>query len=192
MRTLGWERHDLEDPANLARAYGEHAPGVYGAALSVLGDGAQAQDVVQDVFLRVWRRPAAYDPARGDLGTYLRLMARSRAVDVWREGQALGRARDRLTVEVAAEPGGGADEGPAPLAERASERERLCAALGKLPPSQREAIALAYLGGLTASEIARRDRVPLGTVKSRIRIGLARLRQVYGVDPPEPRAAEAV
>jgi RNA polymerase sigma-70 factor (ECF subfamily) len=191
MASLGWERNDLGDPANLARVYGEHASGLYGIALSVLGDGAQAQDVVQDVFLRVWRRPAAYDPDRGDLGAFLRLMARSRAVDLWREDQALGRAQERLTIQVAADPGERAHDAPALVAEQAAERRRLWAALRELPPSQREAIALAYFGGLTAGEIARRARVPLGTVKSRIRIGLARLRRSYGVEPADALRAEA-
>jgi len=89
---------DLSDPATFARAYDEHAPAVYGTALRVLGNPAAAQDVAQDVFLRVWRRPGTFDPRRGDLGAYLRLMARSRALDLWRTTQASGRATDRLKI----------------------------------------------------------------------------------------------
>src|SRR5262245_66307219 len=89
---------DLSDPTTFARAYDEHGPAVYGTALRVLANPAAAQDVAQDVFLRVWRRPAAFDPARGDLGAYLRLMARSRALDLWRSAQAGGRATDRLKI----------------------------------------------------------------------------------------------
>src|SRR3954453_943582 len=81
---------DLSDPVTFARMYDEHGPAVYGAALRVLGNPAAAQDVAQDVFLRLWRRPAAFDPRRGDLGAYLRLMARSRALDLWRSAQAGG------------------------------------------------------------------------------------------------------
>src|SRR5215213_1088539 len=89
---------DLSDPATFARAYDEHGAAVYGAALRVLGNPATAQDVAQDVFLRLWRRPGAFDARRGDLGAYLRLMARSRALDLWRTAQAAGRATDRMKI----------------------------------------------------------------------------------------------
>ena len=92
---------NLSDPAAFERAYDEHARGVYRAAYRVLGSAAQAQDVVQDVFLKLWRQPGKFDARRGELGSYLRLMARSRALDLWREGQAAGRASDRLKIGVA-------------------------------------------------------------------------------------------
>src|SRR3954449_1895861 len=85
----------LSDPAAFERAYDQHARGVYRAAYRVLGSASQGQDVVQDVFLKLWRDPAKYDARRGELGAYLRLMARSRALDAWREGQAAGRGPDR-------------------------------------------------------------------------------------------------
>src|SRR3954470_24374747 len=107
-RTMGIE---LSDPAGFGRAYDEHHRSVYAAAFRILGNAAQAQDVVQDVFLRVWRRPGAFDARRGDLGPYLRLMARSRALDLWREGQAAGRASDRLKV-VVGDDDGRADDRP--------------------------------------------------------------------------------
>jgi RNA polymerase sigma-70 factor (ECF subfamily) len=159
---------DLALPAGFRAAYAAHHRSMYAAAYRVLGDAALAQDAVQDVFLRVWRRPEAYDPARGDLGAYLRLMARSRALDLWREGQVRVRAADRAKM----------------LAEEAHEdeplfpdrRDAVRAALGRLPDPQREAVVLAYWGGLTAGQIARRTQIPLGTAKSRLRLGLARLR----------------
>jgi RNA polymerase sigma-70 factor, ECF subfamily len=92
---------NLSDPQTFARVYDEHGPSVYATAYRILADGARAQDVVQDVFLRLWRRPTTFDVARGELGSYLRLMARSRAVDVWREAQAAGRASDRMKVVLA-------------------------------------------------------------------------------------------
>jgi RNA polymerase sigma-70 factor, ECF subfamily len=166
---------DLSDPVTFARAYDEHARGVYGSALRILNDPARAQDVTQDVFLRLWRRPRRFDAGRGELGAYLRLMARSRALDLWREGQAAGRARDRLELVVADdEPR--VEDRPAAMAERGEERDAVRAALRRLPEAQREALVLAYWGGLTADEIARRAGVPLGTAKSRIRLGLAKLR----------------
>src|SRR5437763_5970118 len=94
---------DLARPAVFRQAYAAHHRSMYAAAFRVLGDAALAQDAVQDVFLRVWRRPEAFDPSRGDLGAYLRLMARSRALDLWREGQVRGRAADRLKVLGSAE-----------------------------------------------------------------------------------------
>src|SRR3954451_11405295 len=102
-RLLGADLMDLRDPEQFSRAYDEHHRAVYAAAQRVLGDHALAGDLGQDVFLSLWRRPPAFDAARGDLGTYLRLMARSRAVDLWREGQSRGRATDRFKVVVAEE-----------------------------------------------------------------------------------------
>ena len=164
---------DLRDPQAYRRAYADHHRGVYTAAFRILGDATLAQDVVQDVFLRLWRRPSSFDPGRGELGSYLRLMGRSRALDLWRESQVRGRAAERLQLAVD-EPR--PEEHPAALAERDHDGAQVRAALQRLPEAQREAIVLAYWGGLTADQIARRAQVPLGTVKSRIRLGLARLR----------------
>jgi RNA polymerase sigma-70 factor, ECF subfamily len=167
---------DLGDPVAFGRVYDEHSRVVYSAAYRILGNSAQAQDVVQDVFLRLWRRPRTFDAARGELGPYLRMMARSRALDLWREGQAAGRASDRLKVAVAqAEPRDEAER-PSAQAERREQGETVRAAVRRLPDAQREAVVMAYWGGLTADEIARRIEVPLGTAKSRIRLGLEKLR----------------
>lgn len=166
---------DISDPTTFGRIYDEHRRGVHATAFRVLGSTAAAQDVVQDVFLRVWRNPAKYDARRGELGSYLRLMARSRAVDLWREGQASGRAEDRLKVVVAHDPPR-VDAQPDHLALASADRSVVRDALGRLPRPQREALVLAYWGGLTADQIADRAGVPLGTAKSRIRLGLARLR----------------
>src|SRR3954462_1444321 len=91
---------DLSNPVTFGRIYDEHRRSVHATAYRVLNNSAAAQDVVQDVFLRVWRNPQKFDARRGELGSYLRLMARSRAVDLWREGQASGRAEDRLKAVV--------------------------------------------------------------------------------------------
>jgi len=167
---------DLADPATFARAFEQHERAVYGAALRILNNPAQAHDVVQDVFLRVWRRPGSFDARRGELGSYLRMMARSRALDLWREGQAAGRASDRLQLVVDSAPLP-LEDSPAVAAELDATHETVIEALQQLPEPQREALVLAYWGGLTAGEIADQKHVPLGTAKSRIRLGLARLRQ---------------
>lgn len=170
---------DLSNSATFRRAYEDHHAGVYAAAFRILGDGARAQDVVQDVFMRVWRRPGTFDARRGELGSYLRLMARSRALDLWRESQAAGRATDRLKV-VVADDDGRPDDRPEDAAERGDASSIVRDALSRLPDAQREALVLAYWGGLTADEIARRSAVPVGTAKSRIRLGLAKLRTECG------------
>jgi RNA polymerase sigma-70 factor (ECF subfamily) len=173
---------NLSDPNIYSEVYEQHHRGVYAAAYRILGNQAQAQDVVQDVFMKVWRKPEAFDSRRGELGSYLRLMGRSRALDLWREGQASGRAGDRLKVQVAVEAEKGPD-GPERLAEQRFARRDLTQALRTLPDQQREAVVLAYWGGLTAQEVARRVNVPLGTAKSRIRLGLGKLREEFDESP---------
>jgi RNA polymerase sigma-70 factor (ECF subfamily) len=166
---------DLSDPVIFGRVYDEHRRSVHATAYRVLGSSSAAQDVTQDVFLRVWRNPQKFDSRRGEIGSYLRLMARSRAVDLWREGQASGRAEDKLKAVVGHEPPR-LDAQPDHLALASADRSTVRDALGRLPDPQREALVLAYWGGLTADQIAARAGVPLGTAKSRIRLGLARLR----------------
>jgi len=170
---------DLTNPSTFETVYADHHRGVYAAAYRILNNTAQAQDVTQDVFMRIWRNPHRFDSRRGELGSYLRLMGRSRALDLWREGQAYGRAGDRLKV-VASREEGRVEDRPEAAWERSDSREEVRDALRELPPVQREAIVLAYWGGLTADEIAKRSDVPLGTAKSRIRLGLAKLREQCG------------
>ena len=146
----------IRDPETFRAVYDEHARGVYAAALRILGDPAQAQDVMQDVFLQALAQPEEFDARRGQLGPYLQLMARSRALDLWREGQAAGRASDRLKV-VVGQAEGRVEDAPAPAAERDEARDAVRAALRRLPTAQREALVLAYWGGMTADEIARRS-----------------------------------
>src|SRR5919199_6159802 len=86
------------DARAFERLYDEHSGTVYRIAMRILGNAVQAQDVVQDVFMRMWRQPYAFDAARGSLAGYLKLMARSRALDVWRERQVAGRAHARLKL----------------------------------------------------------------------------------------------
>lgn len=166
---------NLRDPDDFARAYAEHAPVAAHAAAGILapaGRRGDVEDVVHDVFVRLWRDPRRFDPERGPLGAYVRMVARSRALDVLRSGQAAGRAAERLAAA------------PAPLprdvvvseAERNEARAALLRAMSALPKPQREAIALACWGDLTASQIADRSGLPVGTVKGRLRLGLARMR----------------
>ena len=164
----------MGDSQSFATLYERYAGGVYAAALRVLGRQAAAEDVTQDVFLRHWLDPERFDAARGELGPYLRLMARSRALDLWRREQAAGRARDRLKLVVGGEEEP-EDQAPALAVERDERRRAIRAALADIPPREREALVLSYWGGLSGREVAKATDVPLGTAKSRIRQGLKRL-----------------
>lgn len=166
-----------QDPstAGFARTYDRYSADVYRIALGVLHDEHMAEDVTQEVFLWVWRRPGAYDAARGELGPYLRLLARSKAIDAWRRTSGQRRTQERIELEAGAFDQ--SDHDAAQLVERSTAADAVRDAVVRLPDPQREAIALAYWGGLSGPEIADRSGVALGTVKSRIRLGLARLQE---------------
>jgi RNA polymerase sigma-70 factor (ECF subfamily) len=155
--------------------YTRHRAGVYATALRVLGRPADAEDITQEVFVRYWRSPDRFNPKRGELGPYLRLMARSRALDLLRHEQADHRAQDRLKA-VSPRDEVPREEHPDQAVEHAEERATLRAALKRLPVEQREALALAYWGGMTAREVAAQAGVPFGTARSRMRLGLEKLR----------------
>ena len=164
---------NLRDPEAYQAVYAAHSRRVYANAYRILSDAARAEDIVQDVFLRLWLHPDRFDERRGDLGSYLALMARSRALDIARSESAAARAGDRLRTAVEADP---------PRAERPDERAEsreqsrgVRAAVARLPQLQREAVALAFWAGLPAREIAERTGVPLGTARSRLRLGLEKL-----------------
>ena len=164
------------DPEAFGRLYDEHSGRLLGVAYRVLGDTALAQDVVQDVFLGLWRDPSRFDATRGPIGHYLRMVARSRALDVLREAQVAGRAKDRM-LSLAKSEEEPAELRPAVAAERHARSVVVRRALMRLPEVQREAIVLAYWGGLTAEQIAANSSTPVGTVKSRIRLGVLTLRE---------------
>jgi len=171
---------DLRDPEEFQTVYATHSRRVYANAYRILGDAAKAEDTVQDVFLRLWLHPDRFDERRGELGSYLALMARSRALDIARSDSASARAGERLVAIVEADP---------PQAERPDERveardrsTRLRAAVGRLPKPQREAVALAFWGDLPAREIAQRTGVPLGTARSRLRLGIEKLGQAAAAE----------
>ena len=170
---------ELNDRHEFEAAYRRLAPLARRIANAVLRDDAAADDVVQDVFLHLWRRPAAFDPARGTLNTYVALLARSRSLDRRRSRSAQESALRRLADEEhgGPHPPAGDIADAAFLSER---RGRLLAAVGKLPADQRDAVLLAFGRGLTAREIALRGNVPLGTAKSRIRLGLEKARAELG------------
>jgi RNA polymerase sigma-70 factor (ECF subfamily) len=165
-----------DETQDFERLYDEHSSNVYRTALRVLGNRTQAQDVVQDVFMRLWRQPERFDATRGTIAGYLRLMAHTRAVDLWREAKVARRAGERLEL-LAAREEPRVDDRPALAAELRRDRLVVLAQLTRLPAPQRQALVMAYWGGLTADEIAERSGVPVGTIKSRLRLGLIKMRQ---------------
>jgi RNA polymerase sigma-70 factor (ECF subfamily) len=161
------------DVAALRQLYARHARTVYVMAAHSVGPTA-AEEVVQDVFVTLWRRAGRFDPARGSLSAWLMAIARHRVLD-----ELASRRRQPEPVEdierlLAAAPA----SAPAPEehAERSERGQAVRRALRALPAEQRQVLVLAYFGGLSQAEMARRLGVPLGTVKKRVRLGLRKLR----------------
>lgn len=163
------------DGAAFAPFYDRYAPLVYPLILRIVREPAEAADVLQDVFWEIWQRAADYDPGRGTPEAWVVMRARSRAIDRVRAARRRGETFVALPVEDAASLPG--EPAPDP-AERVEERRTVEGALERLPEAQREVIELAYYAGLTQTEIAERLKQPLGTVKTRLRLGLARLREI--------------
>ena len=163
----------------LAQLYDSTCRVVYGLILRITGDAAAAEEIAMEVYLQVWRTAANYSPERGTVSTWLVMLARSRAID-WlrsRHGQSTRREDSLDDVFVLRDPG--PDPEAASLdAERSKAVRR---AISGLPEEQREALQLAYFQGLSHSEIAARQGLPLGTIKTRIRLGTHRLRDALGL-----------
>jgi RNA polymerase sigma-70 factor (ECF subfamily) len=182
------DRVQVGDQDAFETLYLRHADLVYSIALRVVADSGIAQDVAQEVFLRVWRNPGLFDISRGRFVSWLMSVARNRAVD---EVRSRGRRRLREVV-----PAPGADDpadpqavDPLAAAELAAERETVRRALEALPEEQRLTVELAYFGGMTQQEISSVLDTPLGTVKTRVRLAMKKLRGVLG-EPDELESAE--
>jgi RNA polymerase sigma-70 factor, ECF subfamily len=179
-------RIERRDADALARLYDRYAARVNGLAGRILGDTGEAEEVVQEVFLYVWRAASSFDATRGSVLAWLLVAARSRAIDRLRSRRPGGRERLRPLDEV---PEAASREN---LEEGAEAREwaSLCrSALSELPEDQRRTLELAYFEGLTQQEIAARTKTPLGTVKTRVRLGLMKLRERVRPYLPEGRDA---
>lgn len=158
----------------LAELYDRFGRPAYGLALRILRDESLAEDAVQEAFLTLWRTSARFVPERGKASTWILTLVHRRAVDlVRREERRRADAIEQAPEQVSRDA---VDE----EAWLRLQRERVQDALRKLPDQQREAIELAYYGGFTQSELAERLGQPLGTIKSRMFMGLARLRELLG------------
>ncbi len=162
------------DEQALAALYDRYASILFGLLLRILHDRAEAEDVLQEVFLRVWQRAADFDEARGRVFTWLVTIARSRAIDRLRAIQSRGRVAEEAARESAF------TSAPSAVSDAIASEQRVVVeqALAEIPEEQRRTLMLAYFEGLTQSEIAARTGEPLGTVKTRTRAGLARLRAI--------------
>jgi len=156
----------------MATLYDRYSSVVYSVALRVLGDTGAAEDVLQEVFIQLWRNPLAFNASRGNLGAWLAVIARNRAIDALRKRRP---ETDVTDIVVSVEPDLAGD------AERARAMEKVRGALGSMPAAQRSALEMAYFEGLTHTEIAAKTGEPLGTVKTRIRAGLMALRKEFEV-----------
>jgi RNA polymerase sigma-70 factor, ECF subfamily len=158
------------DESAMAALYDRYSSIVYSVALRVLQDTGAAEDVLQDIFMQLWRKPAAFDASRGNMAAWLAVIARNRAID------ALRRRRPESDIEevvVSVQPDLASD------ADRTRAMDKVRGALETMPAAQRSALEMAYFEGLTHSEIAEKTGEPLGTIKTRIRTGLLVLRKVF-------------
>jgi RNA polymerase sigma-70 factor (ECF subfamily) len=157
------------DQSAMAALYDRYSSIVYAVALRVLQDTGAAEDVLQDIFMQLWRHPGAFDASRGNMPAWLAVIARHRAIDALRRRRP---ENDIADVIVSVEPDFASD------ADRSRAMEKVRGALNTMPPPQKSALEMAYFEGLTHSEIAEKTGEPLGTIKTRIRTGLLSLRKV--------------
>jgi len=168
-------RVEARDADALAELYDRHAARLLGLARRILGEGGEAEEVLQEVFLFAWRAAAAYDAARGNVLTWLLIATRSRAIDRIRSRKSASRTGAKSLDDLAADPAA-----PDDVERNSADRqwEVICrTAVGELPGDQKQVLELAYFEGLTQQEIADRTATPLGTVKTRARLGLMKLRE---------------
>lgn len=172
--TSDLQRAALGDHRAFAQVYDATSARAFGVALRILRDVAQAEEVVQEAYLHVWRFSARFDPARGGAVTWILMIVHSKAVDRVRAVEREG-CRETVAYESDARSGSDDDATFTAVSDR-WEATRVRRALAALTSAQREAIHLAYFDGYTHVEVADRLGLPVGTVKSRIRSGLRRLR----------------
>lgn len=165
------------DQQSFGTLYDQCAGRVYGLVRRLLKDAAQSEEVTQEVFLEVWQNAKRYDPSKGSAIAWILTMTHRRAVDRVRASQS-SRDRDQKIGLRNLEPG---YDSVSETVEIRVENERVGEALGRLTELQRQAVTLAYYGGFSHSEVAEMLKVPVGTVKTRLRDGMIRLRDELGV-----------
>lgn len=170
-------RTALGDQAAFALLYDLMAPRVFGLVRRVLRDPAQSEEVTQEIFLEVWQSATRFDTTRGTAVTWIMTMTHRRAVDRVRAAQS-SRVRDtKVGIRDYAPP----FDDVAESVEVTLEHERVMRAMSRLTDLQRQAVTLAYFGGFTHAEVAAMLHIPVGTIKTRLRDGMIRLRDELGV-----------
>ncbi len=165
---------EARNPESLAKLYDNTSPMLYGLALRILNDPADAEEVVLDVYLEIWRTPVRFNAERGTVWALLNVMIRTRSID------RLRKTGTRRSRELPIENGyDSPSPAPAPETQTIFEQERglILRAMETLTADQRQAIELAFFSGLTHSEVAESLGAPLGTIKTRIRVGMQKLRE---------------
>lgn len=152
--------------------YDRYSSIVYAVALRVLQDTGAAEDVLQEIFMQLWRNPGSFDSSRGNMAAWLAVIARNRAIDSLRRRRP---ADDIEDVVVSVEPDLATDT------DRARAMDKVRSALEQMPAAQRKTLEMAYFEGLTHTEIAQKTGEPLGTIKTRIRSGLLTLRKAFAL-----------
>lgn len=152
----------------MAQLYDRYSSVVYAVALRVLGDTGAAEDILQEIFMQVWRKPESFEAGRGNLAPWLAVITRNRAVDVLRKRRPQTEISDNL-MSIEPDMASETDRG------RAVDKVR--AVLKEMPAAQRSALEMAYFEGYSHSEISAKTGEPLGTIKTRIRAGLMILRK---------------
>ena len=165
------------DQAAFGALYDEVSPRVFGLIRRLLVDHAQSEEVTQEVFLEIWQNASRYEPSKGGASTWILTMAHRRAIDRIRSSQS-GRDRD---VKIGIRDYVSDYDNVADMVETTIEHERVKEAMTQLTELQRQAVSLAYYGGYSHSEVAAMLSVPIGTVKTRLRDGMIRLRDELGV-----------
>ncbi len=163
------------DEQSLAFLYDRYRLILFGLITRILHSRPEAEDVLQDVFIQVWKRAADFDESRGRPFTWLVTLARSRAIDRLRALDSRQRTADASVLDMPEAVSDAAED-----AFKSEQREVVRKALDELPADQREALVLGYFEGLTQSEIAVKLAAPLGTVKTRMRSGMIKLRELLG------------
>jgi RNA polymerase sigma-70 factor (ECF subfamily) len=156
----------------LSDLYDRHSPTLLALARRILGTSADAEEIVQEVFLHVWNQASRYDPSRSSVSTWLVLLARSRAIDRLRSRKVVERVHEAAHQET---PEDASPEGVESVFQR-ERRERVRQELEQLPPEQRQILEMSFYEGLSQSEIAERAGLPLGTVKTRALLAMKKLR----------------
>jgi len=165
------------EAAALSKLYDESCAVVFAVAVRMVGNEADAEEVTLDTYTQLWRTASGYDPERGSVSAWLVTMARSRAIDKLRSRTAHTHLEDSLEGAVEPRATSASPEENCILSQR---RRQVLAALDQLPKDQRRALELAYFSGLAHPELADRLGEPLGTVKTRIRLGMIKMRELLG------------